>query len=697
MPISPLTFRITADVSGLNAGLTQVSGRLRGAADQVQQSFRGVTREVDSSVGTATSRISGLTTAVGGLAAVYAVFRGITAFARIADDAALSTARIQGLTGSVEQTREAQSALFELSQRLQTGYGEAVASFSRMLPAVKELGGGVAETTRLTEILLTTAKLSGASAAESAASAMQFAQALGSGVLQGDELRSILENNNTLARTLAEGLGVSIGELRRMGEEGKLTADLVAGTLLDNYDAIQAKAGELPGTVGGAWTEIKNAFVLFVTETENGTGVMAALAQTMSEVARVITIVAQSFRTVQSESDRLGREKGAETFAQNTGRSFAYLADVVVAVIRSIVEMVRSMVSVFAAAGNQLGAVAAAVVSVARGDFNGAAEIMRDAMARGGAAVTQLGTAMGESFARMQIAITGGGETLRQYGDEVERTAQRVQASASRLNPVAGPDAAGSATGALSGISIYRPRAEEDELGGISVYRKKLPEGKESGWPEFLPLQSDVQSALDTLFDMQQTWAQKITGILQGVAQTFTRELVTRPLAEMAMRYIRETALYKLLFGQQIAGQAAASTATTATKAAEATAVVGANAAEAASGAAASQASIPFVGPALAAGAFAVVMAMVLGARSQIKSAAGGYDIPSGLNPVTQLHAEEMVLPAEHANTIREMSRQSAAAGPPIELRGVSAGEFFIAVRKDLVKVLQNAHREFAF
>jgi len=89
---------------------------------------------------------------------------------------------------------------------------------------------------------------------------------------------------------------------------------------------------------------------------------------------------------------------------------------------------------------------------------------------------------------------------------------------------------------------------------------------------------------------------------------------------------------------------------------AKASVVIPAEAGIAASGAAAAVAPTPIVGPVLAAAAFAATMAMVLGAK---KSAAGGFDIPSGLNPVTQLHQEEMVLPAHIANPLRD----SLAAG----------------------------------
>lgn len=92
---------------------------------------------------------------------------------------------------------------------------------------------------------------------------------------------------------------------------------------------------------------------------------------------------------------------------------------------------------------------------------------------------------------------------------------------------------------------------------------------------------------------------------------------------------------------------------------------VGNKGASAAAGAADSVASIPYLGPILAAAAFAATLGMVLGARSNIKSASKGFTIPKGLNPITQLHEEEMVLPSELANPMREMLMNGGGATQP--------------------------------
>jgi len=111
------------------------------------------------------------------------------------------------------------------------------------------------------------------------------------------------------------------------------------------------------------------------------------------------------------------------------------------------------------------------------------------------------------------------------------------------------------------------------------------------------------------------------------------------------------------------AADVAAASKSVATNAAAASAIVGAEGAKAGAGAAASQAGIPIVGPGLAIAAMFATLAAVLALRKNIKSAAGGYDIPAGVNPMVQLHEEEMVLPKDIASRVRAMTSSTGNAG----------------------------------
>lgn len=158
---------------------------------------------------------------------------------------------------------------------------------------------------------------------------------------------------------------------------------------------------------------------------------------------------------------------------------------------------------------------------------------------------------------------------------------------------------------------------------------------------------------LDGLIMKTKTWGQVAGSVFGQVRQN-----ALNAVGGMVQGWI--TGLARMLAAklgfitQETTAQAAGSAATMGMKTAETTAVVAGNAAQAGAGAAASQASIPYVGPMLALAAMAAVFAAVMALGSR-KSAAGGFDIPTGMSPLTQLHEEEMVLPRTIANPLRAL------------------------------------------
>ncbi|MBQ0934653.1 hypothetical protein [Ideonella paludis] len=110
---------------------------------------------------------------------------------------------------------------------------------------------------------------------------------------------------------------------------------------------------------------------------------------------------------------------------------------------------------------------------------------------------------------------------------------------------------------------------------------------------------------------------------------------------------------------------------------------------------------IPYVGPVLAPIAAGAAFAGVAALAGRVSSAEGGYDIPANVNPLTQLHEKEMVLPAKHADVIRQLADSNFAQAnsnqAPVVFHGMGAGDFFIAHKKDLARVMQSMNRNFAF
>ncbi|ENX22473.1 hypothetical protein F892_01715 [Acinetobacter vivianii] len=181
------------------------------------------------------------------------------------------------------------------------------------------------------------------------------------------------------------------------------------------------------------------------------------------------------------------------------------------------------------------------------------------------------------------------------------------------------------------------------------------------------------------------TWRNATNAVLTDMAGFFIQKMVTEPIklyaAGLARRLMVRLGFIKTETAAEVAGQASQTTAvvagemskTSATgmgvvarlglKAGEAIKSIMMYAWEAMAGAFKAMVSIPYVGPVLAVAAGASALALVGGLAGKIKSARGGYDIPSGVNPVTQLHEEEMVLPKQHANTIRALGKSMVGGG----------------------------------
>ena len=227
----------------------------------------------------------------------------------------------------------------------------------------------------------------------------------------------------------------------------------------------------------------------------------------------------------------------------------------------------------------------------------------------------------------------------------------------------------------------------------------------------FASMQTAFGEAITGMLTRAQTLREGMASIFKSISAAFLQEMVSKPLAMIAARVIRESALYKMLAGAAITNQATASAVTTGLVAAEQAPKVGAIAPVAAAKAAESQANIPYVGPILAAAAFAAMMSMVLGGgkgggggsstttTTRIPSASGGFDIPRGLNPMTQLHEEEMVLPAHIANPLRDSLAQGGGAGQggdaaPVVIH-TTGGDFIH--KRDLAKLLTTMKRDYRF
>lgn len=213
------------------------------------------------------------------------------AVARAGDQMVATLGRLQAATGSTAAARDVFESLTRLSQQTGVSVAETAGAFGRFRVAAGEIGATNAQVLKLVEGLQKAAIVGGASGQESAAAMQQLGQALASGRLQGDELRSVLENMPQLAQALARELGVGVGQLRQMGADGKLTADTVFPALLRASERMTAEFDRLPPTMSRAFDILGSSMTAFVARLDEALGLSRGIAAAVTGAASVLQAV----------------------------------------------------------------------------------------------------------------------------------------------------------------------------------------------------------------------------------------------------------------------------------------------------------------------------------------------------------------------------------------------------------------------
>ncbi|MDH0199958.1 tape measure protein [Comamonas aquatica] len=201
---------------------------------------------------------------------------------QIADAWNMMSARLKLATAGQREYTVAQKELFAIAQRIGVPIQETATLYGKLQQAVRMLGGEQKDALSLTESISQALRISGASATEAQSSLLQFGQALASGVLRGEEFNSVVENSPRLAKALADGLNVPIGRLRKLAEEGRLTADVVVNALMSQKDKLAAEYAQLPVTVSQAFTRLSNVFGQWISKLDESTGFTKKLAEALT-------------------------------------------------------------------------------------------------------------------------------------------------------------------------------------------------------------------------------------------------------------------------------------------------------------------------------------------------------------------------------------------------------------------------------
>ena len=183
--------------------------------------------------------------------------------------------------------------LFQIANRTRVSYAATAELYARVARSAKVLGRTQTEVTKFTETLSKSLIVSGASSQEARAGLIQLSQGIASGVLRGDELRSVLEQLPYTADIIAKQLGVTRNELREFGEQGKLSADLILDAFKNAADEVDAAFAKTTPTLGQAFTILRNNLVNFIGETDKANGITAFLSKNIIKLSENIETAAR--------------------------------------------------------------------------------------------------------------------------------------------------------------------------------------------------------------------------------------------------------------------------------------------------------------------------------------------------------------------------------------------------------------------
>ncbi len=249
------------------------------------------TRETQRSLSDLNSQMATMRSSAVGLAGAWAGAFATHQLVQFADTWNQLNGRLRLASSSSEDYAQSQRMLMEISQRTGTSLEANSNLYSRIAQSLRDAGYASADVAKVTETVATSLKLSGASTEEASSVITQLSQALGSGVLRGEEFNSIMENGGRLAKLLADGLGTTVGGLRNMANNGELTTDKIV-PLLTNVEILRKEFDTLPASISGSAQKVQNAFLAWVGGANDAVGASSALAGVLDSLANNISGVA---------------------------------------------------------------------------------------------------------------------------------------------------------------------------------------------------------------------------------------------------------------------------------------------------------------------------------------------------------------------------------------------------------------------
>jgi len=266
-------YDIEADVSGLIQAQQQVNKRL----DQMESKFEQSSRSA--------GRFEGALNKVGVAIAAAFTIDAAKKLIAIGDEMVTLQARVARLSPSIDVAKETLSALSAIASQTGNSLSETERLWESLTTALKETGATNSQILGLTSTLQKIGTIGGSSTEEMATALRQFGQSISGGIVRAEEFNSILEQMPELARQIAAGLGISIGELRKRMLEGKLTAQDALNAIQKQSKSVNEEFDKMPVSIDRAKNSLDVAFKNAINDLNQAIGLTSTLAGLMQSVA----------------------------------------------------------------------------------------------------------------------------------------------------------------------------------------------------------------------------------------------------------------------------------------------------------------------------------------------------------------------------------------------------------------------------
>ena len=295
--VGGIVYEVGMDVKGLKAGATTANKTL----DDLESSLNKTTgefnkldkgaRNAGSGMKNAGGAASGLKTSMSMLAGAISVSLIIEwgkRFLEAADNMTQLQARIARLSTNAKTANETFSSLANIASTTGASLSDTTKLWETLTSSLKEAGATNAQVLNLTDTLQKIGRIGGSSTEEMANALRQFGQSIASGTIRAEEFNSILEQMPELARQIAAGLGISMGELRARMLDGKLTAEDALNAIQDRTSVVNTEFEKLPRTMDQAVGSLEVSFSKLVVAVNDATGASKTAVEIIDQLAKYI-------------------------------------------------------------------------------------------------------------------------------------------------------------------------------------------------------------------------------------------------------------------------------------------------------------------------------------------------------------------------------------------------------------------------